>query len=90
MLEEVVETDLVEGVEARGGECLKFTVPGRVGPPDRIVLMPGARIIFVETKAPDGVLKSWQKRFHTMLRLLGFRVEVLWTREQVQDFLLRL
>jgi hypothetical protein len=82
-----VEKALVDGVELRGGVCLKWTSPGRKGAPDRIVLMPGAHVVFVETKAPDGVLKSWQGRFHTMLRWLGFRVEVLWTLEQVADFL---
>ena len=85
--ENKVENRLRVGVENRGGECLKWVSPGRVGPPDEIVLMDGARIIFVETKAPDGVLKSWQARYHKMLRRLGFRVEVLWTCEQVDEFL---
>lgn len=85
--ENSVEDFLREGVEALGGQCIKWTSPGRVGPPDEIVLMPGAQIIFVETKAPDGVLKSWQARFHKMLRELGFRIEVLWTLEQVEEFL---
>jgi hypothetical protein len=85
--ETTVEDHLVSGVGARGGACPKWVSPNRVGPPDRIVLLPGSRIIFVETKAPDGVLKSWQARFHKMLRALGFRVEVLWTIEQVDAFL---
>ena len=73
------------GVEAKGGQCIKWT--GRKGVPDRIVLMPGANIVFVETKAPDGVVKSWQDRCHKMLRLLGFRVEIIWTLRQVNVFL---
>lgn len=87
MLEDSVESDLRIGVEAKGGECLKWVSPGCVGVPDRIVLMDGSCIIFVETKAPLGVLKSWQRRRHIMLRSLGFRVEVLWTPEQVNNFL---
>ncbi len=87
MRETKVEKALVDGVELRGGACPKWTSPGRKGPPDRIVLMPGAHVVFVETKAPNGRLEPWQSRFHTMLRWLGFRVVVLWTLEQVADFL---
>jgi hypothetical protein len=82
-----VEGALTYGVELRGGKCLKWTSPGRKGAPDRIVLMPGAHMVFVETKAPGGKLEPWQRRFHTMLWWLGFRVEVLWNLEQVADFL---
>jgi hypothetical protein len=89
LLETEVEDDLVKGTEALGGECLKFVSPGRVGAPDRIILMPG-RIVFAETKAPDGVLKPWQIRYHEMLRRFGFRVVTLWTKQQVSDFLLTL
>jgi len=87
MLESVVEKDLVDGVGEKGGLCCKLVDQGRRGFPDRTVLMPGADIIFVETKAPNGKLASWQARYHTALRQLGFRTEILWTREQVQDFL---
>jgi len=38
-------------------------------------------------KAPTGKVKPWQNRCHIALRLLGFRVEVLWTPEQVNKFL---
>lgn len=85
MLEEAIETDLRIGVETKGGQCIKWT--GRKGVPDRIVLMPNAKIVFVETKAPDGDVKSWQDRCHKMLRGLGFRVEVIWTPQQVNRFL---
>jgi hypothetical protein len=90
MRESSIESDLRIGVEAKGGECLKWTSPGRRGCPDRIVLMPGAKMVFVELKAPDGVLKSWQMRYHTMLRALGFRVVTLWTPAQVTRFLCNL
>lgn len=87
MRESSIETDLRLGVEAKVGECFKWVSPGRVGVPDRIVLMPGKTAIFVETKAPLGVLKSWQDRCHKELRRLGFRVEVIWTPQQVNEFL---
>ena len=82
-----VETYLTERVEAYGGECYKWVSPGCVGVPDRIVLIPPREIVFVETKAPNGVLKTWQARRHKRLRELGFQVEVIWTKEQVDKFL---
>ena len=36
-----VERRLVDLVRRRGGLCLKWTSPGTVGVPDRIVVMPG-------------------------------------------------
>lgn len=87
MRETTVETALTDGVKAKGGECFKWVSPQRSGVPDRIVLMPNAGIVFVETKAPLGVLKSWQARCHKVLRALGFRVEVLWSLQQVNVFL---
>jgi hypothetical protein len=90
MLEVEIEDYLTEGVELLGGQCLKWVIPGRVGPPDRILLMPGGRIVFVELKTIGGKLEPWQKRFHLMLVELGFRVAVLWTPQQVSDFLLTL
>lgn len=88
MLEADVEECLGDGVEALGGLAFKFRPFGIIGVPDRIVLLPGGRIIFVELKQPTGKVKSWQSRMHKTLRDLGFRVEVLWTREQVGHFLL--
>lgn len=87
MYENAVENYLVSGVKAKGGECAKLVDLGRIGFPDRTVLMPGGKVVFIEAKTTDGVLKSWQKRYHVMLKDLGFRVEVLWTVLQVDEFL---
>ena len=53
-LEKDIERALVEKVKKRGGYCLKWVCPGWAGVPDRIVLLPGARAIFVELKRPKG------------------------------------
>src|SRR5271165_3886417 len=67
-METDVENYLVELVEQHDGVCFKWVSPGRVGVPDRIVLLPNEMPIFVETKAPGGVLKPWQARCHELLR----------------------
>ena len=84
--ESTIESALRAGVEAKGGLCLKFTSIGRRGAPDRIIVMPGGRIDFIETKAPRGVLKPWQARFHEDLRERGQTVHVLYTIGQVEWF----
>jgi len=87
--EESVEIYLVERVEALGGECWKWTSPGRQGVPDRICMFPGEHIFFVETKAPKGSrMQPAQPRRHRDLRAMDFRVYVPKTRGEV-DLLLR-
>jgi hypothetical protein len=53
-LEEDVEDALVGGIEALHGLCWKLKMPWFTGVPDRMVLLPGGRIIFVELKKPKG------------------------------------
>jgi len=87
MLEAVVEDALNGGVDALGGLCLKLNPLWYVGIPDRLCLLPGGRLVFVELKTIGGRVKRKQSRWHERLRALGFRVEVIWTLEQVAGFL---
>ena len=68
---------LADAVKARGGLAPKFTSLGFDGMPDRIVLMPGGRMAFVEVKAPGKAPRPLQEARHRLLRQLGFRVYVL-------------
>ena len=72
-----VELALVGAVEQEGGLCLKFSSPSRRAVPDRLCLLPGGRIFFVECKAPGKVPTRAQSYFHTILRNLGFEVFVV-------------
>lgn len=83
MLESAVEKRLVKEVKARGGWAIKF-IPSVSGLPDRIVLLPGGRLFFVELKRPKGgVVAEHQKVVHAKLRRLGFRVDVLSSIDEV-------
>ena len=77
MLEKKIEQKLVKAVKKEGGLCLKFVSPGMDGMPDRIVLMPGGRIAFVEVKAPGKKPRPLQLRCHDLIRALGFPVYVI-------------
>lgn len=86
MEESRVERRLKAQVEKIGGKALKFISPGVNGVQDRIVLLPGGRIIFVESKAPGKKLRKLQEYRAKELRKLGFRVECIDTVEKVDLF----
>ena len=82
MLEKEIERKLVNAVRNAGGMCPKYVSPGMDGMPDRLVLMPGGRLAFVETKAPGKKPRPLQLHRHAQLRALGFDVFVVDKPEQ--------
>jgi hypothetical protein len=85
-LEKDVEQTLVRRVKALGGLCEKFTSPGRRSVPDRIVTMPGGRIIFVELKRPGQKPTEAQLKDHERRRALGCDVRVIDNKEDARAF----
>lgn len=83
MLEKHIEAHLVARVKAMGGIAYKFTSPQRRSVPDRLVLLPGGVVQFVELKAPGKKPTDMQTREHEKLRALGFTVEVIDSKEGV-------
>lgn len=77
MKESDIERKLVNKTKASGGMALKFVSPGQSGVPDRLVLLPGGKIGFVEVKAPGEQPRKLQVHMHRLLRGLGFKVYVL-------------
>lgn len=78
-LEKDLEAKLRKEIQKRGGLCLKWVCPGWSGVPDRIVLLPGARIHFVEMKRPKGgKVSGMQKWWAKTLGDLGFSHWLIW------------
>lgn len=78
-LEKEIEEKLRKMVEHHGGRCLKWVCPGWGGVPDRMVLLPRGRVIFVETKRPKGGrLSALQEKWIAWLSDLGFECWVVW------------
>lgn len=85
--ENAVETYLHREVSKRGGTSFKWTSPGRVGVPDRIVVWPMGMIHFVEVKTLDGKLSAAQSRCIQHLRDLGAPTFVVYGKEGVDSYL---
>lgn len=70
MRENTIEQKLIHAVENKNGKCLKFTSSS--GVPDRIILLPGGKIGFVELKAPGKTPRPLQRKRISQLQRLGF------------------
>ncbi|WP_438831878.1 VRR-NUC domain-containing protein [Streptococcus pluranimalium] len=68
------------------GLCLKFTSPGTIGVPDRIVVMPTGTF-FVEVKAPGKKARPSQIAMHKKIIEAGQPVWVVDTYESVDQAL---
>ena len=84
-LERDIEKALVAMVKRRGGLCLKWVCPGWSGVPDRIILLPRGKIIFVELKRPKGgKVSPLQQWWADKLVELGFDHYYIYTHENVK------
>ena len=83
MREKAIEAKLVQTVKSMGGLAPKFTSPGFDGVPDRLVLLPGGKLAFIELKAPGKVLRPLQVRRKRQLEQLGFSVYCIDCIEQI-------
>ena len=85
-LEREIEAKLRETVKRHGGLCLKWVCPGWAGVPDRIILLPGGRVLFIETKRPKGgTVKRRQEWWGAKLTELGFIWHVVWDENDLHD-----
>lgn len=103
MRERDIEDYLVKRVKAMGGEVRKVQWIGRIGAPDRLVMLPARRLpsdfgggsyqylvptsFWVELKAPGAKPRPSQLREHERMRAMGQRVEVIDSLEGVEGLL---
>lgn len=74
--EATVEASFVRALKRHGLTTLKLNLQGNRGWPDRLVLLPGGRCVFIELKRPGGKARALQLHVHAKLRALGFEVAV--------------
>lgn len=83
MLEKEIERYLVNQVKKFGGRAYKFVSPGNAGVPDRLVCLPGGIVALAELKAPGKKPRPLQQSTILQLRMMGVRVYVVHSREEV-------
>ena len=87
MKERDIEVLLREGVKQLGGKAYKWVSPGNAGVPDRIVILPGGKVIFVELKQENGRLTRLQKVQQETLHRMGAVAVTLRGAEDVKTYL---
>ena len=87
MREYVVENEFVKAVRKAGGVAYKLTSQTTNGLPDRLVLFPPGKTIFVELKAPGKMMRPLQRKRRYQLMKLGFPVLCIDRMPQIKPFI---
>jgi hypothetical protein len=78
-LESNLEERCRDHIRTLGGELRKFKSPGANGVPDRILLLPGGKIVFVELKrTAKSAMQPLQPYWRNRLTMLGQTVWTIW------------
>jgi hypothetical protein len=88
MKEASIEEYLRVRVNELEGLCIKLSPTGLRGVPDRLIVLPGPRVIFVELKRPKGgVIAKLQHWWRDRLIRLGCEHQFIKTRAEVDALL---
>lgn len=85
MRESDIEAKFRNEMKAAGGKAFKFVSPGNAGVPDRIAILPGNKIGFVELKQPGKKTTKLQKVQIRKLLDMGVYATVLDHPDQIQS-----
>lgn len=85
--EKNVESYLRIKVRQMGGKAYKFVSPGNAGVPDRLVVIPGCEMFFVELKATRGKTTKLQDARIAELDRLGQTVFIADSKEGIDEIL---
>lgn len=85
--EKNVESYLRIKVRQMGGKAYKFVSPGNAGVPDRLVVIPGCEMFFVELKATGGKTTELQEARIAELDRLGQTVFIADSKEGIDEIL---
>ncbi len=90
-IESDIEKWLATLVKKEGGIYLKIPAMYMSGIPDRLVLLPGRRMAFVELKRPIGGKRAMlQKYWNKKLTDLGYMCEWVQTKDEAENLIAKL
>lgn len=87
MLESAVEKKLKKKIEKLGGLCLKFHPESKSGMPDRLVILPGGQMYWVELKKPGEKARPLQLKRKKQLEALGCKCFIVDSPESLNAFI---
>jgi hypothetical protein len=76
VLEKAIERRFVQNMKRLGIVALKLNLSGNVGWPDRMILLPGGRPLFIEFKVATSAPRKIQRNRHKKLKDLGYEIRV--------------
>lgn len=85
--EKSIEKYLVEQAEANGLLCLKYSNPNMVGYPDRLLVLPGGSVVWVELKSKGRKPTKIQQMRIAGLRNRGHYVWVIDNRKSIDNLM---
>ena len=85
-METNIEKRLYKSVKNFGGRCIKLNPIWNIGIPDRMILMPNAKIYFIELKDESRVSKA-QRAWIVWLINCGFDARVIRGKSELMEFL---
>ena len=86
MLERDIENWLNKQIEKIGGLAFKFVSPGNPGVPERIYILPGGEVWFVELKQQFGKIANIQKWQRQRLQDMGCNYRLVKGMEDAKAF----
>ena len=84
MVESAIESKMCTAFRKRGAMAIKQQ-NSMAGLPDRLILLPGGRVLWVELKTKDGKLRPVQESVIRRLRALGQDVRVVYGLREAMD-----
>lgn len=88
--EKSIERYLVQQAKEHGLPCLKYSNPNMVGYPDRLLVLPGAKVVWVELKSKGRKPDIRQQIRHMELSRMGHEVRVIDNKADIDKLIISL
>lgn len=85
--EKMIERYLVEQAKQNGLLCLKYSNPNMVGYPDRLLVLPGGNVIWVELKSKGRKPTKIQQMRMAELTGMGHLVRVIDNKPDIDELI---